>query len=406
MSKAPSNINRLLNGMLEEGLSYVAAYLGKSIKYPIIFADVIGRIHYPDEPGTPSQLDLLFTELPKELANQDCHCQDHYYDEENRILYVRVGQNRGTAYIIVTDLPPEMVDETRQAIDCDAQLAVKHYFYNLEKLRESQSRFKQELVDYLFYKGNTNIRDLIKASHDELQVDKPYLVSIMEADQENSDVDWQILSSYTTQHLKRIGLEIIPVSWPDGLLAIFPASYRPDTLEIDPDWTQQIFENSFKFRDIIGRIFERDVSIALGNVYTLIDLHKSYNEARFAMTLAKLLGKKNFVQPFSQMGVFTQLFSQDIESLKTYVQDTLGTLIEYDRDNNTELLCTLRKLLDNNFSWKCTAKHMHTHVNTIYYRVNKIEELMNVGLSNMETRVNLYIAIKVWDTLRLTGFLN
>lgn len=404
MSKARSNINRLLNGMLEEGLSYVAEYLGKNIKYPIIFADVIGRIHYPDEPGTPSQLDILFIELPKGLKNQDDHL-DYYYDRENQILYVRVGQNRGSAYIIITDLPPDRVSQTRQAIDSDAQLAVKHYFYNLEKLRESQSQFKQELVDYLFYKGNTNIRDLIKASHDELQMDKPYLVSIMEADQENSGVDWQILSSYTTQHLKRIGLEIIPVSWTDGLLAIFPASYKPDTLEIDPGWTQQIINNGFKFRDIIGRIFERDISIALGNVYTLVDLHKSYNEARYAMTLARLLGKKNFVQSFSQMGIFTQLFSQDIESVKAYALDALGKLIEYDQSNNTELLCTLRKLLDNNFSWKCTAKHMHTHVNTIYYRVNKIEELMNIDLSSMESRVNLYIAIKVWDTLRSTGFL-
>lgn len=401
MSKALSNIHRLLNGMLEEGLSYIAAYMGRTIKYPIVFADVIGRIHYPDEPGTPSQLDILFTELPQGLKDQD-----YYYDTDNQILYIHIGENRGSAYIIITDLPPAMVDATCQAIDVDAQLAVKHYFYNLENLRETQSKFKQELVDYLFYKGNTNIRDLIKMSHDELQVDKPYLVSIMEADQKDSNVDWQILGSYTTQHLKRIGLEIIPISWTDGLLAIFPASYKADTLEIDPDWTQQIIQNSYKFRDIIGRIFDQDISIALGDVYTLIELHKSYNEARYAMTMARLLGKKNFVQPFTQMGIFTQIFTLDTEYLKTYANDTLSKLIEYDQDNNTELLCTLRKLLDNNMNWKCTAEHMHTHVNTIYYRINKIKELMDIDLADMESQVNLYIAIKVWDTLRITGFLN
>ena len=401
MAKTLINIHRLLDGMLDEGLGFVAAYLGKSIKYPIVFADVIGRIHYPDEPGTPSQLDVLFIELPP--ATKD---NEYFYDQTNKNLYLRIGENRGSAYIIITGLSESMVDTTLIDIDENARLAVKHYFYNLEKLRESQASFKQELVDYLFYQSNTNIRDLIKIAPYELEIDKPYLVSIMEADNDNSEVDWQILSSYTTQHLKRIGLEIIPVSWTDGLLAIFPASYKKDTLEIDHAWTTEIVQNSFKFKNIISRIFNEDISITLGQTYTLINLHKSYNEARFAMTLFKLLGRKDFVQQFSQMGIFTQLFSRDIESLKTYVNDTLGKLLEYDQINNTDLISTIRQLLDNSMNWKHTADNMHTHVNTLYYRVNKINKLLEVDLSTMESRVNLYTAIKVRDTLRANGFLD
>lgn len=400
MSKASTNFNRLLNGMLEEGLSFLASYLGRTIKAPIVFADVIGRIHYPDEPGTPSDLDILFTELPADLNKQE-----YYYDDVNHCLYIRIGENRGTAYILVTNLTKSMVEATLAAVDEEARLAVKHYFYNLEKLRQGQADFKQELVEYLFFKGNANIRDLIKMSPDELQIDKPYLVSIMEADQENSNVDWQILSSYTTQHLKRIGLEIIPLSWEGGLLAIFPASYKKDTLEIDSGWTGQIYQNSFKFRDIIGRIFNQDISIALGQPYTLIDLHKSYNEARYAMALGRLTGKRNFVQQFADMGLFTHIFSRDIESLKTYAANTLGKVLDYDETNGTELLVTLRLLLDNSMNWKWTADYMHTHVNTLYYRANKIKELLDIDLSTMETRVNLYTAIKVWDTLRITGYL-
>jgi len=38
------------------------------------------------------------------------------------------------------------------------------------------------------------------------------------------------------------------------------------------------------------------------------------------------------------------------------------------------------------------------------YRIKKVEELLNVDFSTIETRVDLYIAIKVWDTLNQTGF--
>lgn len=397
--KAPANVHCLLDGLLEKGLPYIAAHLGKTIKYPIVFTDVIGRIHYPDEPGTPSQLDDLFVDLPHALNDQE-----YYYDANQKNLYLRVGENRGTAYIIVNNLPDSKVSQTVTAIDEGSRLAVKYYFYNLESLRESQSKFKQELVEYLFFKSQINIRDHLKPIYHKLQFDKPYMAALMEADQANSNVDWEMLSSYTTQHFKRIDLEIIPVSWNNSIVAIFPTSYREDTMEVDPEWTKQIVSNGYKFRDIVARIYEQDISIAYGQTYTLDELHRSYNEARIAMALTRLMGKKRFVQQFAEMGIFTCIFSCDINTLKNYTLSTLGKLLDYDKANNAQLLDTLRHLLDNNINWKRTADCLCIHVNTLDYRVKKIEELLHIDFSTIETRVDLYIAIKVWDTLHLTGF--
>lgn len=397
--KAPSGVYYLLNGMLEEGLSFIAAHLGKTIKYPVVFTDAIGRIHYPDEPGSPLRLDDLFIELPRGMKDQE-----YYYDADKRNLYLRIGETRGTAYIVIENLPRSMVAQTIADIDDKSKLAVKYYFYNLEKLRQSQTRFKQELVEYLFFKSQFNIRDYLKLIQQELQLDKPYMAAIMKADQANSKVDWELLSSYTAHHLKRIGLEIIPLFWNDSMIAIFPVSYKKDTLEVDPEWVNQIIQNSYKFRDIVSRIFEQDISIAFGQTYILNELHKSFNEARIAMALARLMGKKKFVQQFAEMGVFTCIFSADVNLLRSYTINTLGKLLDYDQANNTQLLDTLRHLLDNNINWKCTADHLCIHVNTLDYRVKKVEELLGVDFSTMETRVNLYVAIKVWDVLNMTGF--
>ena len=34
------------------------------------------------------------------------------------------------------------------------------------------------------------------------------MIALMEADEENSSVDWEMMSSYTMNHFKRIGLEL------------------------------------------------------------------------------------------------------------------------------------------------------------------------------------------------------
>jgi len=396
---ASANAYRLLNGLLEKGLPFIAAHLGKKIKYPIVITDVIGRTHYPDEPGSLLQLDDLFVELPHIMKDEQ-----YYYDAATRSLYLRIGENRGTAYIIITDLDESMVSQVLTAIDEDAKLAVKYYFFNLEKMRESQSKFKQELVEYLFFKSQINIRDYLKPIHHELQFDKPYMVALMEADEADSSVDWEIMSSYTMHHFKRIGLEIIPVPWNNSMIGIFPTSYKQDTMEVDPGWTKHIVSNGYKFRDIVGRVFGQTISIAYGQTYRLDELHKSYNEARIAMTLTRLMGKKNFVKQFSEMGVFTCLFSSNLDVLKKFALNTLGRLFDYDQANNTQLLDTLRQLLDNNINLKYTADKLCIHVNTVDYRIKKVEELLNIDFSTIETRVNLYMAIKVWDTLTQTGF--
>lgn len=396
---ASANAYRLLNGLLEKGLPFIAAHLGKKIKYPIVITDVIGRTHYPDEPGSLLQLDDLFVELPHIMKDEQ-----YYYDAATRSLYLRIGENRGTAYIIITDLDESMVSQVLTAIDEDAKLAVKYYFFNLEKMRESQSKFKQELVEYLFFKSQINIRDYLKPIHHELQFDKPYMVALMEADEADSSVDWEIMSSYTMHHFKRIGLEIIPVPWNNSMIGIFPTSYKQDTMEVDPGWTKHIVSNGYKFRDIVGRVFGQTISIAYGQTYRLDELHKSYNEARIAMTLTRLMGKKNFVKQFSEMGVFTCLFSSNLDVLKKFALNTLGRLFDFDQANNTQLLDTLRQLLDNNINLKYTADKLCIHVNTVDYRIKKVEELLNIDFSTIETRVNLYMAIKVWDTLNQTGF--
>ncbi len=395
------SLYQLLERMLNEGLPFVASCMEKQLKRPIIIADAIGRIHYPDEPGTVTSLDDSFLQIPSGLK------EDEYsYDETNQILYYYIGQQRAGAYIVLKNLLPSMLPQALSVCNSEIKLAIKYYFSNLDKMRESQTAFKKELAEYLLFKSNANIRDIIKLSHKELDLNKPYLVTITEADQAGSEIDWEFICSHTSQHLKRISLEIIPIPWTNCMLAIFPASFKKDTLEIDPEWSRQIYINSFKFKDIIGNISDQTISIGIGRIYPLSDLHKSYFEARIAITLARLLGKTSFVQNFDELGIFSLFFSENIDVLKNYCQKNLEKLIDQDKKTDSELVFTLRQFMDHGFNRKLTADSLFVHINTVHYRIAKIEQILELDLSQTENRLNLFAAVKTYDCLRMNGFLD
>lgn len=185
-------------------------------------------------------------------------------------------------------------------------------------------------------------------------------------------------------------------------MLIVPARFKNNSLEIDPLWPE--IDDISKYKEVVENRFNIRTSLGIGQAYPLLDLNKSYNEARIALTLPRLMGKKGFVQKFTDLGVFAFVFSKNAEVMREYCLKTLGKLIEYDEKNDSELMLTLRKLVDNNFNRKATADSLFVHINTLHYRLTKIEQILEINLSRIDTRLNLFSAIKVYDTLRINGF--
>ncbi|MFJ3499365.1 PucR family transcriptional regulator [Streptomyces sp. NPDC090135] len=76
-----------------------------------------------------------------------------------------------------------------------------------------------------------------------------------------------------------------------------------------------------------------------------------------------------------------------------YRTTVLGPLIGAGRGSGTMLLETLEAFLAHDCSWTRTAEALHIHVNTVHYRVERIESLTGRDLSRLDDRVDLYAAL-------------
>jgi DNA-binding PucR family transcriptional regulator len=78
---------------------------------------------------------------------------------------------------------------------------------------------------------------------------------------------------------------------------------------------------------------------------------------------------------------------------RTFAENILGPVIEYDTKAAASLLPTLRAYFDCAGSWSKTAAQLDLHLNTVRYRIARVESLTDRDLSKMEDRMDLYLAL-------------
>lgn len=135
--------------------------------------------------------------------------------------------------------------------------------------------------------------------------------------------------------------------------------------------------------------------IGLGRCYEgSRQIKTSYYEAKDALVAA--VRNQNKVLAFTELGL-ERLFSlfADYNELKNYCNDILGKLIEYDIRHKTDLVHTLKWFLTLNANQAKTSRHLHLHINSLNYRLQRIQEILAVDLEDSETRLLLLFALKV-----------
>ncbi len=382
----------LMEGMLDTGLPFVGAYLVKKVGKGIIITDATGRIHYPDKSDVAYNADDLFMDIP-----------DGFIDHpdvllSNNFLYYRLHHNSTCiGYVIVENISPENTAPVLALLK-ESRLALKYHFHINNEVIKNKEDFGQSLYENFFLSADVSIPDKLKIYEQKMDINNYYFVSVLDMEEIPDHLDWRILRSYIYETFNRDRCEYISsIIARDRLVTILQANPKGSPMNIDPDWpgretlpaTKQTIENKFNIT----------YSQGLGRIYRPSGLLQSYQEACIAVALPRLTGQKRFIQYFSQLGVFSIIFSHHTETVKNYCLQVLGQIIEHDEKYGTDLMDTLRILLDNSCSWTTTANQMYVHVNTVYYRMFKVQKLLNVDFSLFETRLHLYTAIRAWDTL-------
>ncbi|MFD5426671.1 PucR family transcriptional regulator [Streptomyces sp. NPDC127084] len=80
---------------------------------------------------------------------------------------------------------------------------------------------------------------------------------------------------------------------------------------------------------------------------------------------------------------------------RAFTARLLDPLRDYDERHRAELIPTLEAFLDCDGSWTRCATRLHLHVNTLRYRVGRIEQLTGRDLSRLEDKLDFFLALRM-----------
>ncbi|WP_431944862.1 PucR family transcriptional regulator [Actinacidiphila sp. bgisy167] len=80
---------------------------------------------------------------------------------------------------------------------------------------------------------------------------------------------------------------------------------------------------------------------------------------------------------------------------RAFTAHLLDPLRAYDRRHRAELVPTLEAFLESDGSWTRCANRLHLHVNTLRYRIGRIEQLTGRDLSRLEDRLDFFLALRM-----------
>lgn len=118
-------------------------------------------------------------------------------------------------------------------------------------------------------------------------------------------------------------------------------------------------------------------------------IRHSYEQAERALKIAR--NKRNIV--FDEELTLEMISGELSPKVKSdFIDRTIGSILD-----DKELLGTLRELFQQNHSLKNTAKNLHIHINTLHYRLKKVEELTQLNPGNIHDLLNIYLALLFLD---------
>ncbi|MGN8644895.1 PucR family transcriptional regulator [Gracilibacillus sp. HCP3S3_G5_1] len=258
-------------------------------------------------------------------------------------------------------------------------LALEMVNQKMKKMIE-EKHLKQFLYDWI--KGHfSSVNDMvIRAKSAGYSLDKNAFFEVLLVKDQPDYV------SFTKEKWK--GLTNIDVSFVkiDEDLVILASSDQWEALDVGVSTVSKILTDKWP-----------QISLCRGGIIDHpVLLPESYRKAVRVSEISHYYHFQMNVLSLEDLGIYQLLYYvPDNEEVNYYVEELIGSLIDYDKKNQTNLIETLDLYFRHNRNMKKTAQALSTHYNTVVYRMERVKEILNKDLNDADHQLQVYLALKL-----------
>ena len=170
--------------------------------------------------------------------------------------------------------------------------------------------------------------------------------------------------------------------------------------ELGDDEDQEDIEQTAEaLVDMLNTEVMINARVSYGTIINEIkEVSRSYKEAKMALDVGNIFYKHRLVIAYSNLGIGRLIYQLPLPLCKMFISEIFGSdeVPEFDE----ETLSTIGKFFENNLNVSKTSRDLYIHRNTLVYRLEKLEKMTNLDISNFDSAITLQIALMVIEYMK------
>lgn len=245
-------------------------------------------------------------------------------------------------------------------------------------LAQAQYRFSSDFLADLLHRGVAERAAMIRrAAHLGVDLTSPMAVAyvLVDGDPAGLEAAFQAMGGSASGRLT--------AGYGDGIVLAWPGRSVDDLASVA---LSQLSTSTLRYA--VG---------CAGPPATLDTFQDVLDEAVLVARGAAALDRWGVASSKQQVGAYGALLAGG-EQLRRYAERVLRPLVDYDAKHGASLVTTLSAYLDASGSPTATARVLNLHINSLYYRLQRLAELGGFDLDDPEERFGLQLALRVMRT--------
>lgn len=147
-------------------------------------------------------------------------------------------------------------------------------------------------------------------------------------------------------------------------------------------------------------IINCNINIGISRCHSgLNSIRTAFKDTLNAINLNKNQNNSNNISCYTDKYEYHLLSTMPETYLQKLCDDTISPLIEFDENNNGNLIDTLKTYYLNKFNSTDTSKQLFLHRNTLIHRLDKIKELLLNDFTDSNKMFSIYLGICAYEIL-------
>lgn len=377
--------DRLTRVVLEgQGQEGIAQAVHEVTGYPVAIEDHFGNLRAWAGPGRPGSYPKDIPRLRDRLLRRAMTAAGPIREGDRLVSVAWLGET--AVGVLVLHDPDGTAEQAERVAIEHATTVLTMELARLQTLAEADARLRSDLVTELLG-GTDAAQALNRAQVLGYDLGRPHRVVVVEGRYGTHRAADFFQAVRRAAGDTRVGSLL--ANQPDGVVVLADAEAAWEKLRaaVATNW------RGIQCRMGVG-----------GRRSSPDEIPHSYHEAQLALKIQKAAGGHHRTTLFDDLGVYQVLATgQNSAAMERFVQEWLGTLMDYDASHGAQLVTTLTEYLECGGNYDATAKALSVHRSTLKYRLRRIREVSGYDLGLADTQFNLQLAARARRTMQALG---